>query len=57
LILPFQRQMEALVWKKGKELEYMWGEDVKGKKWTSERMRKVLKEVTAAGLNGYELTI
>ena len=56
LVLPFQRQMEALVWKKARESEYMWPKDVHGKQWTSERMRKVLKEVTAVGL-GCELTI
>ena len=56
LLLPFQEQMEALLWGKPRDREYMWSEDVDGKQWTSERMRKVLKEATAIRL-GCELTI
>ena len=56
LALPFQQRMEAMVWKKDAVSAHMWPADPGGKKWTSERMRKVLKRESRAGL-GQELTI
>jgi len=56
LVLPFQQRMEAMVWKKGAISAHMWPADPGGKKWTSERVRKVLKRESRAGL-GQELTI
>ncbi|KAK4982079.1 hypothetical protein LTR50_007840 [Elasticomyces elasticus] len=56
LVLPFQQRMEALVWKKDAVSSHMWPADPSGKRWTSERMRKVLKRESRAGL-GQALTI
>ena len=56
LALPFQQRMEAMVWKKDAVSAHMWPTDVSGKRWTSERMRKVLKRESRAGL-GQELTV
>jgi superfamily II DNA helicase RecQ len=56
LVLPFQQQMEALVWGKETIAAYMWSEDYDGKKWTSERMRQTLKRASMASLK-QELTI
>ncbi len=56
LVLPFQQRMEAIVWEKETMSSHMWPADPNGKKWTSERMRKVLKRESRAGL-GQELTI
>jgi RecQ family ATP-dependent DNA helicase len=56
LVLPFQQQMEKLVYKMKEREPYMWAISSDGKKWTSERMRKVLKKETMMGL-GQELTI
>jgi RecQ family ATP-dependent DNA helicase len=56
LVLPFQQRLEAAVWKKDEVSAYMWPSDPDGKKWTSERMRKVMKRESHVGL-GLELTI
>ena len=56
LVLPFQQRLEAAVWKKNEVSAYMWPADPDGKKWTSERMRKVMKRESLVGL-GLELTI
>lgn len=56
LVLPFQQRLEAAVWKKDEISPYMWPTDPNGKKWTSERMRKVMKRESLVGL-GLELTI
>ncbi|KAK5011066.1 hypothetical protein LTR28_005961 [Elasticomyces elasticus] len=56
LALPFQQRIEAIVWKKDAVSSHMWPADPGGKKWTSERVRKVLKRESRAGL-GQELTM
>src|SRR5215472_474202 len=56
LVLPFVRQMEVLVCGREEVKMYMWSEDWDGKRWTSERMRGLLKRESIAGL-GQELTI
>ncbi len=56
LVLPFQQRLEAAVWKKNEVSAYMWPIDPDGKKWTSKRMRKVMKRESLVGL-GLELTI
>jgi len=43
LVLPFQQRLEAAVWKKDEVSAYMWPTDPNGTKWTSERMRQVMK--------------
>ena len=50
LVLPFQQRMEAAVWDKQAVSAHMWPADARGKKWTSERMREVMKRETAVGL-------
>jgi hypothetical protein len=44
------------VWEKEVMSSHIWPADLNGKKWTLERMRKVLKRESRAGL-GQELTI
>jgi RecQ family ATP-dependent DNA helicase len=56
LVLPFQQQMERMVYGMKTVESYMWEKSWDGKEWTSERMRKVLKKETMVGL-GQELTI
>lgn len=50
LVLPFQRQLEAMVWEKEAVSSHMWPADPNGRKWTSERVREVLKRETQIGL-------
>jgi superfamily II DNA helicase RecQ len=56
LVLPFQRQLEAMVWEREAVSSHMWPADPNGRKWTSERVRQVLKRETQIGL-GQALTI
>ena len=56
LVLPFQQQLEAMVWKKEKMSSHMWPADPSGRKWTSDRFRETLKRESRIGL-GLELTI
>ncbi len=56
LVLSFQQRLEAAVWKKDEVSAYMWPADPDGKKWTSERMRKVMKRESLVGLR-FEMTI
>jgi hypothetical protein len=56
LVLPFQQQLEAMVWKKESMSSHMWPADPSGRKWTSDRFRETLKRESRIGL-GLELTI
>ena len=56
LVLPFQRQMEAMVWEKETMSSHMWPADPNGRKWTTDRLREALKRETSIGL-GQPLTI
>ena len=56
LVLPFQQQLEAMVWEKEVMSSHMWPADPGGHKWTSDRFREVLKRESRIGL-GQELTI
>src|SRR5579871_5449988 len=56
LVLPFQRQMEALAFGNETIEPYLWPKDGEEKKWTSERMRQVLFRSTMASL-GHEITV
>lgn len=56
LVLPFQQQLEAMVWEKEVMSSHMWPTDPNGQKWTSDRFREVLKRESRIGL-GQELTI
>ncbi len=46
-----------MVWKKDAISAHIWPTDPSGKKWTSERMRNVLKRESRVELSGQELTI
>jgi superfamily II DNA helicase RecQ len=56
LVLPFQQQLEALVWEKEVISSHLWPADPSGRKWTSDRLREVLKRESIIGL-GQALTI
>jgi RecQ family ATP-dependent DNA helicase len=56
LVLPFQQRLEALVWEKEAVSSHMWPADPSGRKWTTERLREVLKRESRVGL-GQELTV
>jgi RecQ family ATP-dependent DNA helicase len=56
LVLPFQQQLEAMVWKRETMSSHMWPADPNGRKWTSDRFREALKRESRVGL-GQELTI
>nr|GEZ17793.1 RecQ helicase L2 [Tanacetum cinerariifolium] len=56
LVLPFQQQLEAMVWEKESMSSHMWPADPSGRKWTSDRFREMLKRESRIGL-GLELTI
>jgi hypothetical protein len=43
LVLPFQQQLEALVWEKEVVSSHMWPADPNGRKWTTNRLREALK--------------
>jgi hypothetical protein len=42
-VLPFQQQLEALVWEKEVVSFHMWSADPNGRKWTTDRHREALK--------------
>lgn len=56
LVLPFVQRMEALVWGTETMSAHMWPKDVRGTRWTSERMRRVMKRESKIGL-GQEMNI
>jgi superfamily II DNA helicase RecQ len=56
LVLPFQQQLEALVWEKEVISSHLWPAGPSGRKWTSDRLREVLKRESIIGL-GQALTI
>jgi superfamily II DNA helicase RecQ len=56
LVLPFQQQLEAVAWERETMSSHLWPADPSGRKWTSERLRRVLKRESGAGM-GQELTI
>jgi superfamily II DNA helicase RecQ len=56
LVLPFQQRLEAMVWEKEAMSSHMWPADPSGRKWTTERLRQVLKRESKVGL-GQELTV
>lgn len=56
LLLPFQQQLEALVWGKEALLSHTWPADPSGRKWTADRLREALKRESRIAL-GQEWTI
>ena len=56
LALPFIQRMEAMVWEKATVSDHMWPADTDGRKWTTDRIKEELQEVSKAGL-GYPITV
>lgn len=56
LVLPFTQRLEALVWEKEAISSHLWPADPDGRKWTSDRLREVLRRESLSGL-GQPLTI
>jgi RecQ family ATP-dependent DNA helicase len=56
LVLPLQQKIEAELQKKDSRSQHMWPTDPGGKKWTSPRMREVMKRESNIGM-GVQLTI
>jgi hypothetical protein len=50
LALPFIQRMEAMVWQKQAMSDYMWPADADGRKWTTDRMKEELQQVSQASL-------
>lgn len=50
LALPFIQRIEAAVWKKKGMSDHMWPADADGPKWTTDRMKKQLQQVSAEAL-------
>jgi hypothetical protein len=50
LVLPFVQQIEALLWKQDQISSHLWPADVDGKRWTTDRMTKVLKQTSLTSL-------
>lgn len=48
--------MEAMVCEKATVSDHMWPADANGRKWTTDRMKEELQEVSKAGL-GYLITV
>src|SRR6186713_1535079 len=56
LVLPLVQQWEVKIWNKKEMSSHVWPKDPDGTKWTSERLKKVLKRESMAGM-GTEMTI
>jgi superfamily II DNA helicase RecQ len=56
LVLPFQQRLESIRWQQPAIPSKMWPDDPDGRKWTSERMRKVMKRESMMAM-GVELGI
>jgi superfamily II DNA helicase RecQ len=56
LILPFQQRMQAAVYQEDAMSSHIWPKDAGGKKWTSDRISKAMRNATMIGL-GHALTI
>ena len=56
LVLPFQQQLETVFSTPSAVSFHMWPTDLSGKKWSSERMRKVMQRESLTGL-GQQLGI
>jgi superfamily II DNA helicase RecQ len=50
LALPFIQRMEAVVWQKKAMSDHMWPADADGKRWTTDRMKEELQQVSMAAL-------
>ena len=55
LVLPFQQRLEAMVWEKETISSHLWPADPSGRKWTTDRLREMLKRESRVGL-GQALT-
>jgi superfamily II DNA helicase RecQ len=50
LALPFIQRIEAMVWQKQTISDHMWPADADGRKWTTDRMKEELQQVSTAAL-------
>jgi superfamily II DNA helicase RecQ len=50
LALPFIQRMEAMMWQKQTVSDHMWPADADGRKWTTDRMKEELQQVSTAAL-------
>ena len=50
LALPFIERIEALVWQQSAVSDHMWPADPDGSKWTTDRMKRVLQQVSTKAL-------
>ena len=50
LALGFIQRMEAMVWQKRIMSDHMWPADADGRKWTTDRMKEELQQVSMAAL-------
>lgn len=50
LALDFIQRMEAVVWHKQAMSDHMWPPDADGRKWTTDRMKEQLQEISTAAL-------
>ncbi|KAK1807894.1 hypothetical protein LTR12_017752 [Friedmanniomyces endolithicus] len=48
--LPFIERIEALVWQQSAVSDHMWPADPDGSKWTTDRMKRVLQQVSTKAL-------
>ena len=46
LALPFIERIQALVWQEDVVSDYMWPADAEGRKWTTDRMKRELQQVS-----------
>ncbi|KAK3078742.1 hypothetical protein LTS18_006726, partial [Coniosporium uncinatum] len=57
LVLPFVQRMETLMWERESTISaHMWPKEARGMRWTSERMRQVMKRESKIGL-GQEMNV
>ena len=57
LVQPFQRELDAYIYRRSDIPAHIWTRDHRGRKWTPERLRHIMQRESAIALNGHELTI
>ena len=50
LVLPFVQRIKGWLWSQPQISDHLWGPDVDGRKWTTERLKEHLQRATEAGL-------
>lgn len=63
LVLPFHEMLEMMCWPKDEITSHMWPADSNGRKWSSERIRQILKRESqsrigvALGIQAYRMVV